>query len=227
MLSFVNNKNGAIIKPIDLYCGIGIKILSSPISEKDILSLYDDFPKGFVLEELIKQSKELAELHPESVNTIRAMSINYGDEIEVKWPFLRVGIGASIVDNVAAGGIICPIDSATGITFDASDEKGRVFKKHPDTGKSLIGFQIPQWEELVSMTKEMASHLPDCHILGWDLALTDKGWCVVECNYGPNIVYQYGMRKGIRREFEQVRKRLGAKKYGGYMFYTLNPSGPS
>ncbi|MBO7616825.1 MAG: hypothetical protein J6T22_06440 [Bacteroidales bacterium] len=216
VLGFINSsKSGVMLKPYDSSGGQGITIINPPIQEKDLMEICANFSKEFVLEELIIQNEEMGAFHPRSVNSIRVVSVNYGNEIEVKWPFFRMGRGDSIVDNAAQGGVFAAIDVFTGKTFAAGDEHSNIVSVHPDSKKSLIGFQIPKWDQLCQLVKILAGKIPDCRILGWDMALTDQGWVVVECNYGPHLVYQY-IAGSIRKEFEEVRSRLGAKKYGGY-----------
>lgn len=221
LIAFLNSNVRFVVKPIKSSGGRGVEIID--ITDKDIRDVIDELysknSQGFVLEELINQSREMALFHQKSVNSIRIITINYGDVIEIKWPFLRVGRGDSVVDNARAGGIIITIDVNTGITFAAADEERHIYDIHPETGVPLVGYKIPRWSELCEMTKEMASLCPDCHIMGWDMALTDDGWVVIECNYGPNLVYQYVAGEGFAREFTLVRKRLGAKRFGGYYWY--------
>lgn len=205
-----------MIKPLNLYCGYGIQILNAPLSDSEIRDIVENYKKGFVLEELICQNDKMAALHGNSVNTVRVITVNYGDAIEIKWPFLRVGRGDAVVDNAGSGGIIVAIDSK-GIGYAAGDEHRNKFITHPETGVPLVGFELPKWEELCSVVKEMSSQCPDCHIMGWDMAYTkNEEWVVVECNYGPNIVSQYVTGQGIRDEFVKVRKRLGAKRFGRF-----------
>ena len=46
--------------------------------------------------------------------------------------------------------------------------------------------------------------LPEQHkYVGFDFALTDEGWVVVEGNWG-NFPHQVCLGKGIRKEFEQL-----------------------
>lgn len=199
-----------MIKPVNLYCGIGIQILNSSILS-DQRTLVDSYKDGFVLEELIIQHEIMAALHPLSVNTVRIVTVNYGDSIEVKWPFMRVGRGDAVVDNAGAGGIMIAI-SDDGKTLAAADEDRHTFRVHPETSISLIGFEIPKWEELCNLTKEMAASCPDCHIMGWDMAYTEKEeWVVVECNYCPNLVSQFALDRGFKDEFVRMRKRLKAR----------------
>ena len=129
-----------------------------------------------------------------------------------------MGRGKSVVDNACSGGVYAAIDEKTGITLRGADNlRGSLYTHHPDTNMPLVGFQIPCWDELCETVKSLASRCPDCHIMGWDMALTDKGWIVIECNYGPCIVFQWGVNRGVRDEFEEIRDRLHVKKGNSYL----------
>lgn len=216
VLDFIDNHKTFIVKPLGLSGGRGIKVYDLSEERIDVDSLISLYVKGFVLEELIKQIEGMAVLHKGSVNCVRINTINFGNKVEVKWPCLKSGRGKSVVDNGCAGGIIAAIDVETGKTFAAADERRNKYKVHPDSNISLIDFEIPKWDNLCCMVKEMASLCPDCHIMGWDMALTSDGWVVVECNYGPNLIYQYVAESNFREEFSAIRKRLGARKFDGY-----------
>ena len=224
VVDFIKTHDKFIIKPLSLHGGKGFRMIDKGIKSADAESLLleylelPEYSKGFLLEELIIQDSRMAELHPESVNTIRISTINLGKTIETKWPVLRMGKGDSVVDNAAAGGIVAAIDETTGTIISAADEqRGSSYTIHPDTHKPLIGFQIPCWNELRETIKTMASMSPDCRIMGWDMALTDKGWVVVECNYGPELLIQWASGRGVRDEFEVIKERLHAKKGNSYL----------
>lgn len=223
VVDFIQVHDRFIIKPLSLHGGKGFRVIDmksvSSSAESILLECMNmpQYSKGFLLEEPIVQDSRMASFHPQSVNTIRILTVNYGDTIETKWPVLCMGRGDSVVDNAAAGGVVAAIDEINGTIICASDEKrGSTYSIHPDTHKSLIGFQIPFWNELCDTIKSMASMCPDCHIMGWDMALTDNGWVVVECKFGPEILIQCAMKRGVRKEFEVVKKRLHAKKGESY-----------
>ena len=100
------------------------------------------------------------------------------------------------------------IDERTGVTLGVADEKGNAYTHHPDSGLPLLGFQIPRWDEACEMVKLLAKGIPDNRYTGWDLALTDEGWLLVEGNYIPLIIWQIAAHKGIRPDFERMRKRI-------------------
>ncbi len=195
-----------IAKPIDDSFGNGVKLFETPPKWADF---YKEYRDGAVLEEVITQSEQLGRIHPQSVNTVRITTMRLDDEVRIFFPFFRAGCGNKVVDNAGAGGICCAIDPLTGIITYCKDEKGTEFLSHPDTGVQLIGMRIPRWREAVELAKELATVLPDNRYTGWDLALTDNGWIMVEGNcLGQYFVCQMVHRKGVRPELEKYYSML-------------------
>ena len=77
-----------------------------------------------------------------------------------------------------------------GVFTPGTDDTGRCFERHPDTGVMIRGFQIPNWVELLHFTEEAAMHYPMKYV-GWDIALTPEGPALIEGNVhwpGGNII---------------------------------------
>ena len=199
-----------IFKPLTLNRGIGIKLFDSP---EDAFSYIREKGSGIV-EQIIIQNEDMASFNHSSVNTVRIHSVNYGDRIDVKWPCLRVGRKGSVVDNAGAGGIFVAIDVEAGVTVAACDEARNTYVVHPDSQKNLIGFQVPRWKEACELTRQLARLVPEAAFVGWDLALTDNGWIMVEGNGFPLIIYQIATNKGLRKEFDQIRKKMDGNSSG-------------
>lgn len=74
----------------------------------------------------------------------------------------------------------------------------------------LKGFQIPKWDEAVSMVKEAAMMIPDNHYCGWDLAYSrDHGWCMVEANCTAQMgAMQMVTKTGRKYELEELIKQM-------------------
>jgi len=211
---FLNKHTRIIVKPFDKCCGQGVKIVDSSSANIEILSakLLEDYPEGFLAEEVIMQCSEIASLHPSSVNTVRVPTIYYSDDdVEVIHPFFRVGRGDSIVDNAGAGGIICCVDVPTGKIVACADEMGKTYTVHPETGHQLIGYTIPRWDEAVALAKELAKTIEGNHYAGWDLALTDDGWVMVEGNARGQYLWQIPTQVGFREELDGIMEKLGLK----------------
>ena len=185
-------------------------VQTSSLNEHSFSDLLRAYPGGFLAEELIVQDPRLAKLHPASVNTCRVPTMRYDDETVVFYPMLRVGQHGSIVDNAGQGGLICSLDPVTGRVIAVADERGRQFETHPDTGEALIGFVVPRWEEALAFVKQLAQVVPDNRSMGWDIALTEKGWVLVEANRRGQFGWQYTLQKGWRAEMNAMLKRAGA-----------------
>ena len=203
-ISFASNHEKFIIKPIDEARGTGIQIYDSKKSDKTPEELfYTNLIKGkYIAEELIEQASEMAKFHPESINTIRLVTwLDDDNAVRKIFALVRMGIGSSIVDNAGAGGGIASVDIDTGIiTSDLMREDGKsCFKMHPDTNVQIKKSRIPKWNECLKFADEVSHVVPNLKWIGWDFALTDKGWVLVEANQSPSFVgIQMCTDKGIR-----------------------------
>ena len=72
----------------------------------------------------------------------------------------------------------------------------------------MIGFQIPRWNEAIEFVKELVQVVPTNRYTGWDVALTDNGWIVVEGNAKGQFVWQIATRFGFKKEIEKIMKEL-------------------
>ena len=209
--AFTKGLDRFVIKPLVGSLGEKVKIVqTSSLNEHSFSDLLREYPEGFLAEELIVQDPRLAKLHPASVNTCRMATMRFDDETVVFYPRLRVGQHGSVVDNAGAGGVICSLDPATGRVIAAADEHGKQYATHPDTGEALIGFVVPRWEEALAFVKKLAQVVPDNRSTAWDIALTEKGWVLVEANRRGQFGWQYTLQKGFRAEMNAMLKRAGA-----------------
>ena len=182
-------RNSALLgKPLEGSSGQGI----IKYMEKDWQSGPDAFLQRMrkdgigILEELVVQHPKMASLCPTSVNTCRIATL-LGDRQEgIVYAFLRIGNG-KVMDNVDCGGMAARIDIATGkLLTVGADKQGNTFIKHPMTNTSIIGFQIPFWEEAKTMCMEAARVIPQMRFIAWDVAITENGPTFIEGNSFPS-----------------------------------------
>lgn len=97
---------------------------------------------------------------------------------------IRMPVGKSEVDNFSAGGIWATLDAQTGkVTHRALQHNNADFyERHPDTGAQIHGAQLPMWRELVALCNRGHDSFPDFAFIGWDVALTPDGPCLIEAN---------------------------------------------
>ncbi len=192
--------NKLIIKPLDGHSGQGVQIIDTlDISEKKLLEMYEKLGT-FIVEELIVQDSEMSKLHPASINTVRVATVKTSEGSKIFGCALRMGRGGRHVDNAGAGGIYAVVDPEYGVVVSkAIDNNGNEFVAHPDTDVILPGFQLPHWDSAMRTIRELCDVLPDAGLIAWDLALSDKGWCLVEANdIGEQYLLQGPIGRGIK-----------------------------
>jgi len=203
---FIKKHPDFIVKPRYGARGIGVHIVHVEKGKEEAAfhKLKKEIP--VFLEEIIVQNEEMARLHPESINTCRITTVLVNSECRVINPFIRMGRGKSVVDNRSAGGVLAPVDPVTGkITDNAIDKYGQQYIKHPDTGIVLRDFSIPEWEGALALVDKLCRVIPGYRFIGWDLALTDKGWVMVEGNSKAAFtMIQYFA--GLKEEMDRLCK---------------------
>ena len=203
----ISKNKRLILKPLLGTYGIGIKIVTQ--EDGDTETLLKWYPRGFIAEELIVQDERMAQLHPESVNTLRIHTLQNKGVVEVFHPYIRMGRGTSVVDNGGSGGIFTSCNPETGEVLSAVDESGHRFSHHPDTNFALIGFTVPCWKEAYDFAKQLALANQEIHCVGWDLALTKDGWVLIEGNTRPQMIFQISEQKGFKKELIDICDKLG------------------
>ena len=198
------NSFDCIAKPIEGWRGQGIRKIEKRENKADIRALYDEFVRdNILLEERIHACKEIEEYHPQSLNTIRVVTISNPNKCVIFGAILRMGTGNSIIDNTHNGGVFASIDVKTGIIeTDGLDSMGNHYVVHPDTKKTIKGFQIPYWDKVVETCTRATKVLPKLIYAGWDVVVKDGGTiALIEGNHGPD--FDGGM---------QAPKKIGVKQ---------------
>ena len=175
-------------KPYDGSGGASVKKEYTKDIE-DRKAWYDNAVENRIfLEELVKQHPDMNVLCPASVNTIRAMTYNDHGTPILLWIGLRVGNGVNPVDNFHAQGMGVKIDMETGkLVGNGIDKDNQEFEVHPTTGVTFDGFQLPCFEEVKQMVLKGCLEDDNIRMIGWDIALSEKGPLIIEANRWPGF----------------------------------------
>lgn len=203
------NKYDCIIKPCDGKLGRGVSKVYRDKDHNDDRELYEDCKKNRMLvEQCIEACEELKALHPESLNTIRVVTVANKEKACVFSGVLRTGVGDSVVDNSHAGGVSAQINIYNGLVeTEGANTKGEKFSCHPDSGIRFIGYQVPRWNEIVE-TVCNAAKLSGNPITGWDVVVNSDGKVeFIEGNYGPDLdMMQARYGRGVKRKVYSLIK---------------------
>lgn len=175
-----------LIKPKTESCGIGIKVVHSN-GTRDVEQILNTYKgQGVLAEEILKQEGSIHALHPESLNTLRIVTVRLnGSDVRVMNANIRIGIDERIQDNFHQEGIAASVDIKTGIVNSPGcDMHLNHHLLHPVTNERIIGYQIPQWNEAIELAKQAALIVPDVSYVGWDIATScrEYGVTLVEGN---------------------------------------------
>ena len=146
---------------------------------------------NYIITEYIQMHTDMAKINPYAVNTIRIIVINeHGNDPILPFAYMRIGTKKSgVVDNVAQGGMVCKLDVETGRFYGGEVLKDHVYesvKCHPDTGEKLEGI-IPHWELVKTEIIKICKYCPQLRWLGFDVAITPEGFCIIEINSHQEI----------------------------------------
>lgn len=212
-VSLCSNLESVIIKPARNSEGRGVQFFSAKdgittLGGKTVKQLFADYKKDFLIQETVKQHRDMAALNPTSVNTLRILSYRSGMEILIVYSVIRIGHQGSVVDNQMAGGI------STAITKDGKLDRVAFsgFSKDDivktDTGIVLEGYQIPSYDKAIAMVKRMHMKLPFFNIVGWDVAIQEDGEPVlIEYNLNPGLS-QSAFKSGMGEYTERIIREL-------------------
>ena len=205
---FIKEHKTIIKKPINGLGGEEVeKIYTKAI--KDIEAFYKKLKTDIsLIEEEVIQNKEWSKLNPDSLNTVRIVTKCIKGNAEILYAVARIGSGKSIVDNFHQGGVGVRIDMEKGTLIgDAVSKDLEKLERHSATGIKFDGFKIPYWNDITKMVCEAAMVNPDVKVVGWDVAISNKGPLLIEANRRPGFdLVQVLEDKGTKYMLEAVVK---------------------
>ena len=207
---FCKDKHSVILKPLDSWCGQGIYKSNTD----DPKNLLESIKKNgqYLVEEIVEQDSRLSALNSDTVNTIRILSLMNNDgNVSVPLAAFRIGRKGYCTDNFHSHGLVAAVDAKTGVVMTvARDMDGNQYLSHPDSGEKIIGFEIPNWSEVLNTVKRCALMVPELRYIGWDVAIGVNGIpLLIEGNSNSGVdVFQVSLQKGVR---DIVNKGLEGK----------------
>lgn len=183
-------------------------------TKEEIVALIEEQKSFYVITEYINMHPELKKIYPKSVNSIRVMVINReGYNPEIMQAYMRIGSSKTgYTDNVGYGGICAMIDLETGVLYNPESIKDHHFypcEAHPDTGVEISGIHIPEWKKICDSIKEISILMPELEYLGFDVAVTDGGFQVMEINIHQDL-HKAGLHTEEIKQF--YRDKIAEKK---------------
>lgn len=151
------------------------------ISEEngDIGNQFDEFlsfaKSDIVVQRPVKQHKDISNIFPHSVNTMRIISLLTEDGVKIYSSILRVGVGKEKVDNASKGGVTCGINDDGTLKDRFYKLNGERHDVHPTNGFVPGGYQLPSFDKAKELVKQAHPMVPHFKLVSWDVAITEDG----------------------------------------------------
>lgn len=213
-VAFAKKHGKIVVKPDMGAFGRDIEMFSY-VDDEQSRKYYAGFSEDMICEEYICQHDKMNEMNSHSVNSLRIVSFLNQGEVSIIAAALRTGSKQGVmVDNMCSSGIAAQIEIPTGIvSTHGYDANMKMYIKHPLSGVQFLGFNIPNWNEAVQRVKDAHKLIPECGLLGWDIAITKTGIEVIEANDCPGIrTMQMCDLKPKGKEVLSVIRKIKKKK---------------
>lgn len=109
--------------------------------------------------------------------------------------------------NLHQGAVGAGIDIVSGITT-CGVFKEHIVTEHPDTGASIIGIPIPQWNNILALSAR-CYELTQMGYIGVDIVLDETyGPLVLELNARPGLAIQIANQQGLESRLNIVKEEV-------------------
>lgn len=165
-----------IVKPsTNSHGGAGIKLIRHKMTQSTVKTLFEGYKDDFIAQEIIAQHPDTAKFNPESLNTIRVISLFLNGKVTILKSALRCGQNGAEVDNATSGGLMIKIKEEGYLENFGVDVR---FEKITEThnGVKFEGCKINDFYKLEDIVKTYHPRFyPTLHLIAWDFAINSEG----------------------------------------------------
>ena len=206
MRLLVNPSERIVLKNSHGQIGAEVEVIyCKQYTPKSLLRYMEDH-KYDLAEEYVIQHPAIMDLSPSGLNTVRVFTQLNGGRVDILGARLRISVNSPI-DNMAAGNLAAPVNIETGMVNGPgvySDITKEDKETHPITGKIIMNFVIPHWQEVVELAKAAAKKIPENRSVGWDIAVTSVGPELIEGNHNwCKLLWQLPVKRGLKSQLEK------------------------
>jgi hypothetical protein len=191
-----------------------------PVSGADLLNYMNALSRrGYLVQRCLAPSQFALQHFGRTIASVRLLILFSDTEPRIESAVIKIPLGTHVADNFwRAGNMLAAID-ADGRIVRVISGKGpheREVAQHPATGATLVGLQIPAWNELGRVALNGAALFPAIRTQSWDVALTEQGPHLLEVNFGGDLdLHQMAHRRGaLSPTYAAHLKACGVKAAG-------------
>jgi len=175
-----------------------------PVAEF-VAAVTEHYKGGYIFQRRISPHVRMRAVMGDRLATVRVITILTDKGPEVLRAMWKIPAGHNVADNFwRSGNLLATLDLASGRVVRVVRGSGLTLEEvtqHPDTGAELVGIEVPNWRQIISLALDAASTLNEVRLIGWDMAAVAVGALIVEPNFTPDfIMAQLADRRGMLDE---------------------------
>lgn len=213
---YISNGDEIVIKANSSSGGGNSLVFVKDKELKEVKKILQNYKTDYTIQEVIKQHEVMSALNCSTVNTVRLTTFLLKDKVVALAALIKVGNKDVRVDNYKHGGHMIGIDLTTGRTLDWALDINYSKVKELPTGVDLSnnGVEVPYFKELVDMAIKCHYEIPRIRMVGWDIAIDEKGPVIIENNFSCDFRMHQVLTGPIFGEYtEEVLDEFLLKKF--------------
>jgi hypothetical protein len=132
------------------------------------------YKKDFLIQEIVKNSKDLYNMNPTSLNTFRVITYILKGKIYYMPIILRIGRNGKFLDNAHQGGIFIGVKDDGSLLRTAVSEFNEKYNSHTDTNIVFENYKISSFQKVIEAAIKLQSLIPHIGCINWDLTLDEN-----------------------------------------------------
>lgn len=176
--------------------------------------------RGYLFQHLVEPHETLRERSGPTLSSARVVVLLTADKATVLRSTWKVPTGRNMVDNFihgTSGNLLAQVEPESGQVRRVVRGIGLAQQEvvtHPDTGRPLTGFALPDWQQVRELCLEGATAFPGLRLQHWDVALGHGGPKALEMNVQGSLdLHQLSGWDGVFDE--KLRQALHQAEHDG------------
>lgn len=178
----------------------------------------DRYPGGFLFQDALDPHADMARIAGPAIGCVRVLTANDGSGPKPVYAVWKMPAPAAMSDNFwQEGSLLADLDLASGTVKSCTRGTGpaaEALDHHPVSGAALVGASLPHWQDTLDVAVQAHAVFPEFGVCGFDIAVTDEGPKVLECNDNPShMLYQMGTGRGLQNpDLAPIWERVVARQ---------------
>ena len=160
------------------------------------------YPGGFLLQSALDPHADMARIAGPAIGCVRVLTANDGSGPKPAYAVWKLPAPMAMSDNFwQDGSLLADLDLGGGMIkacLRGTSLSAEMLTRHPVSNAPLVGAALPFWSETLEIAVEAHAVFPEFGVCGFDIAVTNEGPKVLECNDNPaHMLYQLAARRGL------------------------------